>query len=452
MGRLVFLGLDGVGLDLAEELAKRGVMPNLGKLMGEGRTWGTRSPLPEVSPVCWTSMFSGAGPGKHGVFGFGQHEPGTYQVRPVDSSAVQTPRLWDRMSQAGRRSVVLNVPLTYPATAIQGAMVSGFVAPELSRAVQPPHFLPRLEALGYRPEADLDKGREDAVALAADVSRALKTRLAMFREMWSEAWDFYCAVITDTDRINHFLWPALWEPGHAQAQAALAVYKQVDDFIGWLWREIRPQVESGQAALLIAADHSFGPIRSEVYLNPWLMEQGYLKIEGQAGSERILPQTRALALDPGRIYLHYADRFPNGSLQPGPEAEALRQEIASRLLAMTYQQVSRQDGEIQTQTLHPVARVFTREELYQGASVQHGPDLVALAAPGFSLRAGLDRVSVFGLSHLSGTHRPEGALALWLGQEPPNDLPCNISQLYPLMANWLNIRNYLDLLTSPDSR
>lgn len=452
MGRLVFLGLDGVGLDLAGELASRGVMPNLGRLMQAGQAWPTRSPLPEVSPVCWTSMFSGVGPGEHGVFGFGQVDPGTYQVRPVDSSAVQAPRLWDQLSNAGRRSVVLNVPLTYPATPIKGAMVSGFVAPELSRAVQPPQLLPRLEALGYRPEADLDKGRDDVAALAADVSRALETRLAMFREMWREDWDFFCAVITDTDRINHFLWPALWEPDHPQAQAALAIYKQVDDFIGWLWQEIGPQVESGQAALLLAADHSFGPIRSEVYLNPWLMEQGYLQIEGGAGAERILPQTKALALDPGRIYLHYVGRFPGGCLEYGPEAASLRQEIASQLLAMTYQQITRQGSEISTETLHPVARVYTREELYQGTQAQQGPDLVALASPGFSLRAGLDRGSVFGLSHLSGTHRNEGALALWLGQGNIPDLPHNIEDLYPLMTGWLDMDKPLDLLTGPDSR
>ncbi len=451
MGRLVFLGLDGVGLDLAQALAGRGVMPQLGRLMQIGQVWATRSPLPEVSPVCWTSMFSGLNPGQHGVFGFGEHLPGTYQVRPVDSTAVQAPRLWDRLSRAGRRSVVLNVPLTYPATAINGAMVSGFVAPELSRAVQPPWLLPRLQALGYRPEADLDKGRENAAALAVDVARALEARLTMFKELWQEEWDFFCAVITDTDRINHFLWPALWDPAHPAAETALAIYRKVDDFIGWTWQKLRPEVESGRAAFLLAADHSFGPIRSEVYLNPWLMAEGYLNIEGPAGSERILPQSHALALDPGRIYLHYAGRFPNGSVQNGLQADSLRQEIAHRLLALTFLQVIKQEGEIRTETLHPVERVYTKEQLYQGPHAHLGPDLVAQAAPGFSLRAGLDRGSVFGLSHLSGTHRSTGALALWLGQESLSNLPLNIQMLNQLMAQWLDMEKPADLLTTPNS-
>ncbi len=451
MGRLVFLGLDGVGLDLARELAGRGVMPNLGRLLALGRAWEAASPLPEVSPVCWTSLFSGQNPGGHGVFGFGEHQPGTYRVRPVEAGAVRAPRLWDRLSRAGRRSVVLNVPLTYPAAPLSGVMVSGFVAPELSRAVYPPGLLARLEALGYRPEADLDQGRQDPGALAADLARALETRLAMFRALWQEEWDLFCAVITDTDRVNHFLWPALQEPEHPLAPAALEIYRQADRFLGWLWDELRPAVEAGRAALVVAADHGFGPIRSEVYLNPWLVEQGYLKVEGPAGAERILPQSRALALDPGRIYLHYADRFPQGSLRPGPEAVELAREIAARLQGLTYQQITKRDGKLHSETLQPVARVHHREELYQGPWAAQGPDLVAEAAPGFSLRAGLDRGAVFGRSHLSGTHRPQGALALWLGEGAPRDLPSDITGLYDLMHKWLGLGPALDLLAEGNS-
>lgn len=452
MGRLVFLGLDGVGLDLAQALAARGVMPHLGELMARGRTWATDSPLPEVSPVCWTTMFSGVGPGRHGVFGFGHHRPGSYVVSPVDSGAVRAPRLWDRLGRAGRRSVVLNVPLTYPAAAINGVMVSGFVAPELSRAVHPPALLPRLEALGYRPEADLDKGREDPAALALDVGRALETRLAMFRELWREDWELFCAVITDSDRINHFLWPALWEPEHPLAEAALAIYRQIDGFIGELWRDLRPAVQSGETAFMIAADHAFGPIRSEVYLNPWLMERGYLMVEGPAGSERILPQSRALALDPGRIYLHYAGRFPQGRLHPGPEAEALCREIASQLSELTYKQIVRTQDGLSVATSHPVARVHGRDELYQGPHAMEGPDLVAQAAPGFSLRAGLGRGAVFGLSHLTGAHRPQGALALWLGGGLGGNLSGDIGGLYRVMSAWLGLADSSDLLHGTASR
>jgi predicted AlkP superfamily phosphohydrolase/phosphomutase len=436
--RLIFLGLDGVGLEQARGLARRGVMPHLAELLEAGRSWGLDSPLPEVSPVCWTSLFSGANPGEHGVFGFGEPLPGSYQVRPVDSRAVRVPRLWDRLTRAGRPAVVAGVPLTYPASPIQGVMVSGFVAPELSRAVHPSAWLARLEAMGYRPEAELELGREDRAALAADLARALEDRLELFRRLWAEPWELFCAVITDTDRANHFLWPALQEAGHPLAEAALEVFRRADGFLGWVWQRARPWVEAGEADLVVAADHSFGPIRSEVYLNPWLQEQGLLAVEGPAGAERILPQTRALALDPGRVYLH-DQRFPGGSrLLPG-EAQSLRAEIAAGLQGLAYTHISRDNGQMRAETLRPVARAHLREELYAGPAAGLGPDLVAEAAPGFSLRAGLDRGAVFGTSHLAGTHRPAGALALWAGSGGRGAGPGHIQDLHPLLARALGL-------------
>ena len=278
--RLIFLGLDGVGLDLARHLAQAGVMPHLGGLLERGLAWDTRSPLPEVSPVCWTSIFSGQNPGGHGIFGFAAPRDGAYGITPADSTMVQAPRLWDLADEADLESVVINVPLTYPATPILGSMVAGFVCPNLGQGVHPPELLPRLATMGYRPEAELEMGRNDAGALLADVSRALTVRLELCRQMLEESWDLFAAVISDTDRVNHFAWPALWEAGHPLAAAAQGIYRQADDFIGRVLSRFGEEIARSETTLMIAADHSFGPIVSEVYLNQWLMQEGYLHIEG----------------------------------------------------------------------------------------------------------------------------------------------------------------------------
>lgn len=423
--RLMVIGLDGVGLDLAHSLAERGVMPNLAGLLERGAVWPTASPLPEVSPVCWTSMFSGAGPGEHGVFGFAEPEPGAYRIQPIDSYSVAVPRLWQRAGEAGLRSVVLNVPLTYPARVIEGVMVSGFVTPELSRGVHPLELLPRLKAMGYRPEPELEAGRHDPAAMLADLQQALAVRLDFFEQMLAEDWSLYVAVVSDSDRVNHFAWPALWQDDHPLAQAALAPYAQMDRFLGRAWEHAQSQVEAGEMTFMVAADHSFGPINSEVYLNAWLKEQGYLVVEGEPPAERILPQTKALALDPGRIYLHWRERFPGGWLEPGAEAEALLDELSAGLLSL------RHEGQA------VISRVHRGSELYTGPHAARGPDLVAEPAYGYSLRAGLDKVEVLGHSHLSGTHRPTGALALCLPK--PKEQPDTVTGLHGLMAEALGL-------------
>ena len=438
-GRVLMLGLDGVGLDLARSLASRGVMPHLARLLEKGRVWGLDSPLPEVSPVCWTSLFSGQGPGRHGVFGFAHPQPGAYRVEPVDSSAVRVPRLWEELSQTGRPSVVLNVPLTYPARPLEGIMVSGFVAPELTQAVHPPSLLPLLQQMGYEPETDLDQGIEDPAALLAGLRATLATRLELFQRLLDSPWDLWVGVITDSDRVNHFLWPALHEPGHALAAEALGLYTMMDDFVGLLWDRFGPQVEEGRLAFLVAADHAFGPIRSEVYLNPWLQEQGWLAVEGLPGSERILPASQALALDPGRIYLHRCPLFPGGADYSPQQAQALASTMAARLRELTYTQVEMTPQGPRLETVPVIAQVHLGAELYEGPQAHWAPDLVAQAAPGFSLRAGLGRGAVFGHNHLTGTHAPKNALALWLGPPPPQEAPRDISQLHAMMSWALNL-------------
>ncbi|MCB2191563.1 MAG: alkaline phosphatase family protein [Deltaproteobacteria bacterium] len=435
--RLIFLGLDGVGLDLASSLAQRGVMPNLGRLLQQGRAWATASPLPEVSPVCWTSMFSGQGPGGHGIFGFASPAPGTYRITPCDSTMVRAPRIWELADQAGLSSVVLNVPLTYPAKPLRGSMVSGFVTLDLAKGVHPPELLPKLQAMGYRPEAELDTGREDKAALLADVAQAIAVRLKLFEQTWEDSWDLWVGVIADTDRVNHFAWPALWEPENELAQAARDIYRQVDGHVGRLWQRFGDEVQAGEAALMIAADHSFGPIVSEVYLNQWLISEGYLAVEGNPPNERILPATQALALDPGRIYLHRAGLFPGGSITPGPEAEALLQEIAGKLKALRFTRLTQGPGGPKLESEAPVARVHLGRELYSGPEAGLAPDLVAEPAHGYSLRGGLDRAGVFGLSHLSGTHRPQGGLALMLPE--PMDKPQELTGLFDLMSGTLGL-------------
>ena len=437
--RLIMIGLDGVGLDLAQDLAGRGIMPHLGRLMRAGRAWPTASPLPEVSPVCWTSMFSGQDPGGHGIFGFGEYDLARGGVRPVDSTQVRAERLWERLSRLGRRSVVLNVPLTFPAREINGVMVSGFVTPDLKRGVRPSSLLSELEEMGYRPEADLDQGITDVSAMMKDLRATLQIRLKLFEKFLDEDWDLYVAVITETDRVNHFVWPALSDPAHPMAHDALTVYKMVDDFLGLVWAKKGPDIQEGRMNLLVAADHSFGPIQAEFYVNRWLVENGYLTVQGEPGVEKILPQTVALALDPGRIYLHLKGRFPDARLEPGPQAQALAGEIRARLLNAAYADFSVNAGSLPQKPLHPAKEVRYGRELYHGPYVGQGPDLVAVGAPGFSLRAGLGKPRVFGRSHLTGTHRAQGALALWVGEGPGQVTPSEVRGLYGLMARGLGL-------------
>ena len=151
---MAVIGLDGVSVPLVRDLTARGLMPNLAQLLAGGTVAPMRSSIPVISSVSWTSFMTGRNPGKHGVYGFTDVKPGTFTMFFPNFGNVRSDTLWDVAGRAGKRSIVLNVPNTYPARPLEGLLVSGFVAVNLERAVFPPSLLPRLQAENYRIDVD----------------------------------------------------------------------------------------------------------------------------------------------------------------------------------------------------------------------------------------------------------------------------------------------------------
>src|SRR5437879_12191299 len=112
-------------------------MPNLARLLGAGTLAPMCSSIPVISSVSWTSFMTGHNPGKHGIYGFTDVKPGTLTLFFPNFGNVRSETLWDVAGRAGKRSIVLNVPNTYPARPLDARLVSGFGAVHLARAAQP---------------------------------------------------------------------------------------------------------------------------------------------------------------------------------------------------------------------------------------------------------------------------------------------------------------------------
>src|SRR5256885_10830303 len=126
--RVVLIGLDGTPFTLARRFIEDGTMPRLGELERRGTLLQMDTAIPDISSVAWTSFMTGANPGRHGIFGFLDLQPNSYKIYFPNSAHIRSETLWDVVGRAGRRSVVVNVPSTYPARPLNGMLVSGFVA------------------------------------------------------------------------------------------------------------------------------------------------------------------------------------------------------------------------------------------------------------------------------------------------------------------------------------
>ena len=127
--RVAVLGLDGVPFGLLKKFFEAGVTPNLKETAESGAFLQMETTLPAVSSVAWTSFMTGKNPGKHGIFDFVIHRPGSYELVYTNGGLRRGKTFWKVLSEADKRVVVFNVPMTYPPESVNGVLISGFDAP-----------------------------------------------------------------------------------------------------------------------------------------------------------------------------------------------------------------------------------------------------------------------------------------------------------------------------------
>ena len=388
--KVMILGLDGTPFSLLRRLIDEGVMPNLARIVAEGTFAPMQTTIPDISSVAWTTFFTGVNPAKHGIYGFVDLRPKSYDLDFPNVSHVRVPAMWNALDAARKRSIVINVPSTYPAQPLNGILVSGFVALDLAKATYPRSLVPDLERAGYQLDVDATIAKESLEAYARALTSSLDAREAViWRLMTEQAWDLFVGVITETDRMHHYLWAALDDPSHPQHGFFLDLYRRIDAWMGKVYEWYR-----GRGLFILMSDHGFCGIKKEVYLNYWLKAEGYLSFltDRPASPADMAPGTTAFALDPARIYIHTKDRYPRGSVGTREAYDRLRAELRERLAALTI------DGE------RVVKRVFFKEDLYVGPEAASAPDLILLPERGYDLKGALGRTTLSGNTLFTGMH------------------------------------------------
>lgn len=367
-------------------------MPRFAELVSRGVLLQMDTSIPDISSVAWTSFMTGANPGRHGIYGFLDLQPNSYKIYFPNSKHIRSETLWAAVGKAGRRSVVINVPSTYPAQPLNGALIAGFVAVDLNKATYPRDLVPELTRRGYRIDVDARKVQESHDALMADILETLERRIETLLWLYdTQDWDLFAGVITETDRLQHFFMDAMGGEHHKYHSAFKDFYGRVDRFIG----EIASRL-SGETMILMS-DHGFTTIERQVYLNTWLVDHGFLRLKDNAKSvEDIAPGSLAFALDPGRIYLNVKGKFPDGIVDKAD---------AAKILAEIKQGLS----EIAVNGASVAQRIYDRDELFSGACVESAPDLCVQPIYGYDLKGAVNKTQLMDREVFTGMHTQDDA-------------------------------------------
>jgi predicted AlkP superfamily phosphohydrolase/phosphomutase len=474
------IGIDGAAPSIFFDLLDRGRLPFFARLATMRGT--TRSVQPIISPAAWGTVMTGCRPGRHRLFSF-QREVAPGVVRVASGRDLGTSSLWRYLGEHGRRSIAVNVPMTYPPEAAPGVIVSGIDTPSLQSEFVHPATL-KTSLLQAAPDYGIDlrnfggpSRAENRRALARDAARLYEARAQAFRWLLEhQAWNLGMIVFTEIDRLQHALWvdhddrhPLHASVGDATFRGALEqAYVDLDGLAEGI---VTPWLDE-DPLIVVMSDHGAGEQTRKLAVAPLLRNAGLLHLRTGATYRRGLLEKGvgflrkqpawlkdlARQLAPGlqrRGYsamltegidwtrtIAYPAEFPGGiRLRPDlGTAERLEARTAVRTCLFALQDPL---------TGKPViAKIWDREDLWPGPYQKDAPDLFfECADPALYVELGLS--NVMGSEPLrpieatdqSGGHRNEGIfLAHGPGVRSRDDASLALEEVFPLLAGHLCAR------------
>ncbi|WP_135302756.1 alkaline phosphatase family protein [Haloarcula amylovorans] len=254
--RTLLLGLDGTCRPVLDSVFEAGVAPTLESLFEESATGPLTSQLPPWTPSAWPSLYTGVNPGKHGVYGFLTFDGYDYDV--VDATDVRAHALWELLDQRGRSSVVVNVPVTAPASPIDGAILPGYVSPEDPPGHPEGIFGDVRDEIGpYSVYGPMDTPGEAALDDVAAHSKTRGDAFAYLVERFDP--DFGFLEFQQTDTVFH--------RRPTDTEAIECVFGAVDDAVATALNAADPD------NVVVVSDHGIGEYRGfEIRVNECLRD------------------------------------------------------------------------------------------------------------------------------------------------------------------------------------
>jgi predicted AlkP superfamily phosphohydrolase/phosphomutase len=330
--------------DLADEI------PNIRKLIEGGMYGDLASITPPITVPAWACAMTGKTPGQLGIYGFRNRKDTTYDGLSIATSdAIKAPAVWDKLGDAGMRSLLIGVPPSFPPPkAFPGWRVGCFLTPPSAKSFAYPQEL-ETEILGELGDGvdyifDIPNFRQQGMDFALEqIFDMTERRFQVARRLVkNKPWDFFMLCEIAPDRLHHVFWQyydpthPLYEPGNRYETAFQDYYRFLDKEVAALL-EVIPD----DAITILMSDHGARPMMGGLCFNDWLIQEGYLAMrEPLSGPMPIkdapIDWSRTVAWGDGgyygRLFLNVKGREPEGVVDTA-RYEETRDELIAKLEA-----------------------------------------------------------------------------------------------------------------------
>jgi predicted AlkP superfamily phosphohydrolase/phosphomutase len=346
-----------IGLDCADPVLVfdqwRDELPNFRQLMDTGAYGPLTSTIPCITVPAWSSMTSGKDPGVLGFYGFRNRADYSYENMSIATgAAMEEPRVWELLGQAGMQVIVVGVPQTYPVKPVNGYLISSFLTPSVRRQyTHPDEFRHEIDQLLGGREYDVDVHQfrtEDKDFLLKQIYEMTEKRFIVLKHLLkNKPWDFFMFVEMGVDRIHHGLWQYMdpthpkYEPDNPYQDAIKEYYKYIDQELGEMLSAL-----DDNTVVMVVSDHGAKKMDGGICINEWLRREGYLVLKEKPVREggRPIPfekveidWEKTTAWGAGgyyaRIFLNVQGREPNGLIAKA-DYEKVRDQLAADIEAI----------------------------------------------------------------------------------------------------------------------
>jgi predicted AlkP superfamily phosphohydrolase/phosphomutase len=335
---IILLGVDGMEWSIIDDLSAKGQLPNITKLRAKAASAKLATDYGAASPVVWTTIATGMNKEVHGIVNF---EMGTDDgTVPVSSTMRTVAAIWNMVSIAHRRVLVLGWWGSWPAEAVNGRIVSDRAAHLVSDRVSPEEWEPTFAA-ELKQASRAEYPRDD------DSSAEDRMVQHFVRKGVTEGYDLICAYLHGTDLVSHKYWKYYRPDGFSDVDPAKkaafadmipAKYRAVDTVIGQVVSSMPPN-----ANLFVVSDHGFGPLPEEFVRISLNMDELLQRLGLQVKTNGKIDPVASKAYNfgsadfqaPKNVRLFMAGRDTGGTVTAA-NAAAVRAEITKVLADLTY--------------------------------------------------------------------------------------------------------------------
>ncbi|MCR4263872.1 MAG: alkaline phosphatase family protein, partial [Candidatus Roizmanbacteria bacterium] len=255
------------------KLINRGHMPHLKKLLKKS-FWGTnKSTIPPVTAPAWISFATGVDPSRHSCFNFLEPDTSLTDAAPINSAHIRSKTVFEYLEDAGKTSVIINLPGSYPPRIKKGIMLPSFLTVN-AQEIHPANLISQIPELkDYKVITNPRTWFGDGDELVKETRELEENKFTIAKKIFNKfSWDVFFILFSGSDWIQHRKYKYLENYDRNKIKDSLKYYENFDRYLQWFTDNC-----DKDTTLLLVSDHGFQSIDYFFHLNTWLKDKGLLR-------------------------------------------------------------------------------------------------------------------------------------------------------------------------------